>query len=67
LTLKKKEELLFPVLNQMQESINAKNSNLNIKCIKKYLEKNKVKPILVFWNRSTDKEIMDDRVWEIII
>jgi len=57
---KEKEELLlFPVLKQMQDSINAKNSNLNIKCIKKYLEKDKGKPIIVFWNGSTDKEIME--------
>ncbi|KAF0723037.1 Envelope fusion protein [Aphis craccivora] len=44
---KDKGELLFPVLRQMQDSINAKNSNLNIKCIKRYLEKNKIKPIIV--------------------
>lgn len=45
---KEKEELLFSVLRQIQESINAKNSNPNIKCIKRYLEKNKSKPIIVF-------------------
>ncbi|KAF0703471.1 Envelope fusion protein, partial [Aphis craccivora] len=56
---KDKEELLFPVLRQMQDSINAKNGNLNIKCIKRYLEKNKSKPIVVFWNGNTDKEIME--------
>ncbi|KAF0771099.1 Uncharacterized protein FWK35_00001405, partial [Aphis craccivora] len=54
-----KEELLFPVLRQMQDSINAKNKNLSIKCIKKYLERNKREPIIVFWNGSTNKEIME--------
>ncbi|KAF0746054.1 Envelope fusion protein [Aphis craccivora] len=38
--------------NNQRDSINAKNSNLNIKCIQKYLEK-------IFWNGSTDKEIME--------
>ncbi|KAF0747168.1 Uncharacterized protein FWK35_00024535 [Aphis craccivora] len=56
---KDKEELLFPVLRHMQDSINAKNSNLKIKCIKRYLRKNKSKPIVVFWNGNTDKEIME--------
>jgi len=56
---KKKEELLFPVLNQMKDSINAKNSNISIRSITKYLGKGGTEPILVFWNGSTDKEIME--------
>ncbi|KAE9523116.1 hypothetical protein AGLY_016484 [Aphis glycines] len=56
---KGKEEILFPVLKQMQDSKNTKNSNLNIKCIKKYLGKHRRQPVIVFWNGSTDKKIME--------
>jgi len=56
---KDKEELLFPVLRQMKQSINSKESNLNMKSIKKYLGKNGTEPVVVFWNGSTDKEIME--------
>jgi hypothetical protein len=56
---KDKEELLFPVLRQMKQSINSKEKNLNMKSIKKYLGKSGTETVVVFWNGSTDKEIME--------
>jgi len=56
---KGKEDLLFPVLDQMRKSIQAKISNMGIKHIKKYFLKGGTEPIIVLWNGSTDKEILD--------
>ena len=55
---KGKEERLFPILSQMRDSINSKKNNLNVKSIKKYLDKGNEEPVLVFFSGSTDKEIM---------
>jgi len=56
---KGKEDLLFPVLEQMRRSIQAKTNNSWIKYIKIYLKKGGTEPIIVLWNGSTDKEILD--------
>ena len=55
---KGKEERLFPILSQMRDSINSSKNNLNLKSIKKYLDKGNEEPVLVFFSGSTDKEIM---------
>jgi len=55
---KGKEERLFPILSQMRDSINSGKNNLNVKSIKKYLDKGNEEPVLVFFSCSTDKEIM---------
>lgn len=54
-----KEDLRVPVLEQMKRSIQTKTSNLGIKYIRKYLEKGKTNPIIVLWNGSTDREILE--------
>ncbi|CAI6374774.1 unnamed protein product [Macrosiphum euphorbiae] len=55
---KGKEERLSPILIQMRDSINSKRNNLNVKSIKKYLDKGNKQPVLVFFGGSTDKEIV---------
>jgi hypothetical protein len=56
---KNKEEYLVPILKQMQGSISAKNGNLTVQCIERYLRWQQSEPVLVFWNGSTDREIAE--------
>jgi len=50
---------LFPILTQMQGSISAKNGNLTVRCIEWYPRRQQSEPVLVFWNGSTDNEIVE--------
>jgi hypothetical protein len=43
----------------MQGSISAKNGNLTVRCIERYLRRQQSEPVLVFWNGSTDNEIVE--------
>ena len=43
----------------MQSSIHAKNGNLTVRCIERYLRRQQSEPVLVFWNGNTDKEIVE--------
>jgi len=56
---KNKEEYLVPILKQMQGSISAKNGNLTVQCIERYLRWQSEPVLPNFWNGSTDKEIAE--------
>lgn len=57
---KDREDLMYPIINELQESLTAKYSNLTVEYINKYLNFNNKTPIVITWNGQSDHNILRD-------